>query len=745
VAGLLVFAPSGQAAVMTLGSDLTKPANHFEAHGADSAFWMEQLNGQNAAMPFDGQVTLVRIKGSVIDDVPNPPYPDPQFHVQVLHPDQNGVVTPERTSRPFRLPVTTAPSQQVNAYEPLNLCVRQGDFVDFNDIGGFEWRYGDASGMRVNVFSRPAGAGTVTRFYSKNAGTNNGQTFNDPSTPHETFDDDSGPTERRELLMQVRLATGPDATSLCPGGYSQHVFKGLELRDGPAPLRTASRTVTVRGRCDFATYGSCAGALNLKGTVGGRVTALGSASFRVAHGATGKIELKLSDANAKAIRKARRVKATVAATAHDEPGTDTRAADNKPPQQSAATSAKLLVQSDLPPTAKKPKKKKDRDGDRLPDKWEKAHGLNPKKKDATKDPDGDDLRNADEFGWQTEPKKADTDGDKFADGREIEDGTNPKDAGSFKLPDADADGRPDSADNCPTKANSDQADNDKDKKGDVCETDDDNDGRADSSDNCPTVANANQANSDPDGLGDVCDPDDDADGAPDTEDSCPLDSDPVQFNNEGTGPADVCDPDDDDDGAPDAGEGADNCKLAANPNQENSDDDPDGDACDKDDDNDGDLDSADNCRTVQNANQLNTDGDAEGDACDDDDDNDGDSDAADNCALISNPNQENSDSTNDGGDACDADDDNDAIPDAATSVAGADNCRTVPNPNQEDGDTDGTGDACDNCPTTANADQLDTDGDGQGNECDLDDDNDTFPDTAEALANTDPLDPNDHP
>ena len=44
----------------------------------------------------------------------------------------------------------------------------------------------------------------------------------------------------------------------------------------------------------------------------------------------------------------------------------------------------------------------------------------------------------------------------------------------------------------------------------------DNDGIGSFRDNCPAVANANQANNDGDGLGDLCDPDDDNDTIPDS-------------------------------------------------------------------------------------------------------------------------------------------------------------------------------------------------------------------------------------
>ncbi len=58
--------------------------------------------------------------------------------------------------------------------------------------------------------------------------------------------------------------------------------------------------------------------------------------------------------------------------------------------------------------------------------------------------------------------------------------------------DSDSDGVIDTADNCPTVANADQADSDSDAVGDAC-------------DNCPTVANPGQEDSDGDGIGNACD------------------------------------------------------------------------------------------------------------------------------------------------------------------------------------------------------------------------------------------------
>src|SRR4051794_16371257 len=71
-------------------------------------------------------------------------------------------------------------------------------------------------------------------------------------------------------------------------------------------------------------------------------------------------------------------------------------------------------------------KSRDRDHDRMPDKWEKKHHLNVHANDARKDADRDHLSNLSEFRHHTDPQKADTDNDGVSDDNELRDDTNPR-------------------------------------------------------------------------------------------------------------------------------------------------------------------------------------------------------------------------------------------------------------------------------------------------------------------------------
>ena len=61
---------------------------------------------------------------------------------------------------------------------------------------------------------------------------------------------------------------------------------------------------------------------------------------------------------------------------------------------------------------------RDRNHDRLPDRWERAHHLSLKVKQGHRDQDRDGLNNRGEFRARTNPRDADTDDDGIRDGKE---------------------------------------------------------------------------------------------------------------------------------------------------------------------------------------------------------------------------------------------------------------------------------------------------------------------------------------
>ena len=62
---------------------------------------------------------------------------------------------------------------------------------------------------------------------------------------------------------------------------------------------------------------------------------------------------------------------------------------------------------------------RDRDHDRLPDRWERNHHLSTTRPSAKRDPDSDRLNNRRELRLRTHPRRADTDRDRLRDGAEV--------------------------------------------------------------------------------------------------------------------------------------------------------------------------------------------------------------------------------------------------------------------------------------------------------------------------------------
>jgi len=96
-------------------------------------------------------------------------------------------------------------------------------------------------------------------------------------------------------------------------------------------------------------------------------------------------------------------------------------------------------------------KSRDRDHDKMPDRWERAHHLSTHKKNAKGDPDRDGLNNLGEFRAHSNPHDADTDNDGLDDGDEHATANDPTDR------DTDNDGVEDGDEQSGTIAGFDQA------------------------------------------------------------------------------------------------------------------------------------------------------------------------------------------------------------------------------------------------------------------------------------------------
>jgi hypothetical protein len=309
---LLAVAPVASARYYRLGSDLKATPNMVEHHGADSAFWNVKLgSGGLTNAPVGGQVTEVRVKGIVLPDPTGRRKPIPMIHFQTLHPHSDGTFEVELSSAPFYTPIGGDPNT-ISTYRPVNMCLHQGDILDFNDIGGNEWWWGNYDGMPFLTFARERGSST--NFYTKNNGTNIGSRW----APAQLKDGE-------ELLMQMKFATGPDATDICPGGYKQHIFTGTNLRGGQeATLRASTRTAKIRYRCPSNTYGGCLGILRAEALLGGVRVPIGSATFRAGPSYSGSVEIPLTKRLFNRLRRAGKVPVFLTADSHDDPRHDKR-------------------------------------------------------------------------------------------------------------------------------------------------------------------------------------------------------------------------------------------------------------------------------------------------------------------------------------------------------------------------------------------------------------------------------------
>jgi hypothetical protein len=289
---------------------------HTPHYGADTAIWNVVSKGGSAAMPTTGQAIQVRLEGCA-QPAPGGPPPLTQFHVQDLSPLPGGGAHVNLTSQPFDIPICGhggASTSTVSTFEPINLCVSQGDYVDFNDEGGyvpFIYRAGvPYSVLGVVPFSQ------VDSFIRGNGTDNGANLLASDINPMEGFAASTG----EELMLQVVLGTGPDARYICGGG----------TKDAPptlAPLHVRPQTdgVNHSGSVGVAIFcrpaGGCAGTATLALRAGGAPVASGS--FNLPGGATGHLSLHLNGRVMALIRKHHTVPVTLTALFNGQTFTQT--------------------------------------------------------------------------------------------------------------------------------------------------------------------------------------------------------------------------------------------------------------------------------------------------------------------------------------------------------------------------------------------------------------------------------------
>jgi hypothetical protein len=239
---LAVLLPAGaSAAVTTIGSSLAVPATlntaenlgyegtytavppapdapngefHTFHYGADTAIWNVSQPAGVSVVPATGQVLTVKLEGCA-QQAEGGPAPLTEIHFQDLTPLPGGGAKVNISSQGFSIPVCGqggAGPTTISTYEPINLCVSQGDYVGFNDDGGYVPNIYRA-GVPYDVLGSVEGATAYS--FLRDGGTGNGAVM---SSSYKGANEGFASNANEELMMQETLGTGADATHICAGG-----------------------------------------------------------------------------------------------------------------------------------------------------------------------------------------------------------------------------------------------------------------------------------------------------------------------------------------------------------------------------------------------------------------------------------------------------------------------------------------------------------------------------------------------
>jgi hypothetical protein len=310
MAALLLLPAAAQADQITFGSSLAGTPDSTETHQADTLFFNHTAKNSTAA-PASGEILAIRVKGRIVPKGAGK-QDNNMWHSQVLRPNADNTFTVDSSSQHFYFPVGGS-ADEVHTFVPSTQCLKKGEYVDFNDIGGWDGDMSDPRGTQYQIFK--SDTTSETWWYEHDQGTNIGANF----LPNRRVRSDTGQVSPgapypKELMMQIVVGTGFDSSNLCEGGLKGYEYSGVDISkttfnvydDGVAGARIGCTS----GR------GFCEGTARLE--VDG--AEIGRANFNIARNVTTNLDIPLSNDGARVVNTKGLVDANVIVESHDDIG-----------------------------------------------------------------------------------------------------------------------------------------------------------------------------------------------------------------------------------------------------------------------------------------------------------------------------------------------------------------------------------------------------------------------------------------
>jgi hypothetical protein len=317
----LALAPASAAAdQVTFGSDLSGTPDVMDnTHLADYLSFNTSAKNSHKS-PVSGEILAVRVKGKIHPHQEN--YQREalsMFHTQVLRENGGGTWTVDSSSQHLYFPVGGS-ENDVHTFVPSVQCVKAGQYVDFNHIGG--WDGLGTGGTRYQIWK--SDPGSTMNWYEHDNGTNIGSTWaanrqvNGNTGQEVTSNPQHGRPYNRELMMQVVIGTGFDGSNLCEGGLKGFEYSGVEIVKQTFTVRddgiAHARLTCASGR------GFCEGVARM--AVDG--TEVGSGNFKINRNNTTNVDIPLSGEGARLVNSRGEVEADVTVESRDELGSPAR-------------------------------------------------------------------------------------------------------------------------------------------------------------------------------------------------------------------------------------------------------------------------------------------------------------------------------------------------------------------------------------------------------------------------------------